>query len=128
MLKCLKEFSDCDPSGAETAEHEIWQEMCDAAGVNLDTLKAARAIVNYDGQYGPQTDLDYQNLGYSLSQTEAFRIVKEALDVRFSDVEFCNHDYEYEEDQDGNSLPNYIIRGRDIYNEIWDFYFKIYGR
>lgn len=127
MLKCLKSLADWEPVYVEELEKEIWQNMADGAGVDLETLNSAIGIVKFDGWFGPYTDEDYEQEGHKITKNRALEIVEMARDVRFSDVEYQDPDYPCdcgEYDCDGTTA---VIEGKEIYNEIWKWYREIYG-
>ena len=138
MLKCLKDLSAWDPSGAEEKEKEIWQSLADEAGVDLETFNSAKNIIWWDGHFGPHTDEDYAEEGHKITKVEATRIIDAARGFRFSDIEFQNPEYpetcdcnQGDEERDEPYVDcthtNCTISGSSIYDEIWKWYREIYG-
>ena len=135
MLECLKPLEDWEPEWAKEKLDEIMNDIYDEAGVSKELWDAAKSRVYYDGWHGPisaqewidSRDDDETTKAVAKIQ-DALKIIEKGMGVGIGDIEFSNPDYPYDEDDEGNSINNCVIEGQTIRNEIFAWYFQIYGR
>ena len=130
MLKALKALSDEDPTGAEYIEDQYMKDAAKEAGVTVKKLRAAMDRVYADGYYGPISKQDWirQDGRRGVADIKvALKIVEDAMSYVPSDIEYFDPRFEWEEDEDGNALPNAVISGEKIRDEVFSFYYEIYG-
>lgn len=111
MLKCLKDWSDCDPLAAQEFVDSIPEQLAYEAGVEVAEFNQAVSVLKFEGEYGSG------GLGPGeMSVSRAREIVSAARKYRFSDIKFCDSD-DVEREIDGSI----------IHNEVWAWYRRIYG-
>ncbi len=130
MLKVLKNLSNEDPATAEYVEDQYMKDAAKEAGVTVKKLNAAMDRVYSDGYFGPiskQEWIEQYGRGDTADIKVALKIVEDAMSYVPSDIEYFDPRFEWEEDEDGNALPNAIIPGEFIRDEVFSFYYDIYG-
>ena len=130
MLKSLKHYSNEDPAGAELIEANYYKEAAKQAGVTVKTLRSAMDRVYADGYYGPISTKDWivqDGRRRVANIKDALKIIKDAMNYIPDDIEYITMEGDWEEDEDGNALPNTILEGKDIRDEVFGFYYEIYG-
>jgi hypothetical protein len=132
MLNCLKPLADWEPEYAKEIDANIDSELADEAGVDLATFKSARAIIRWDGWYGPMSDEDYKNEGHAITKSQALKIIDRARQHVFETIKFQNPEYELfcenpEKCGDCCECTNFEIPSGMISSEVWRWYHEIYG-
>lgn len=129
-IKALKPLGDWDPAGEEYWTEKIWETMYGAAG-GKEKLTQAWDRVHADGWSGPIDNDEWEETeGYRMTVTDGRRILADASDAlnEIGRIEFTNPDYgDYEEDEEGNALPNAYIDDDAIRDDLFKWYREIYG-
>jgi len=140
---CFKGFSDHDPSGAEAAYAELWENCAAAAGVELPQLRQLINSVIHEGHEGPGCGEQLHLCEMSFS--EALEKVREAIrsvqDVHYydpdaddlhcdcdeDDIAAFGHAYMCPQNPNYEPPPNMNIDASQIRSDVFRWYRDIYG-
>ena len=129
MLECLSHMAEYDECGAEYAEKDIWEGFAKEAGVSVEELKRAYAVVTYEGYYGPGVSEEWEESGMSVHR--GVEILSKALQ-HIPDIRYTHPDVgqwvEGEEGEEGEWVETeLVVDPEEIRRSCFPSVLTIYG-